>query len=106
MGSFVPSNVSTCDILNFAGRGKCSTPTVNEHLVCCTKAPMEIGARPFTASFMWLISCWMSLNLYSHDLPLSPADKIGAHCLCCFCHASPRCDPLCGVGKNHALWCG
>ena len=29
MGSFVPSNVSICGILNFTGRGKCSTPAVN-----------------------------------------------------------------------------
>ena len=26
MGSFVPSNISICGILNFVGRGKCSTP--------------------------------------------------------------------------------
>ena len=52
MGSFVPSNVSICDILNFAGRGKRSTPAVNEDLVCCTRASIETGARPFTASFM------------------------------------------------------
>ena len=68
MGSFIPSNVSICDILNFAGRGKCSTPAVNEDSVCCTRASMETGARPFTATFMWLISYWMSLNLCSHDL--------------------------------------
>ena len=68
MGSFVSSNVSICDILNFARRGKCSTPAVNGDLVCCTRASMETGARPFTATFMWLISCWMSQNLYSHDL--------------------------------------
>ena len=67
MGSFVPLNVLICGILNFAERGKCSTPTVNGDLVCCTKASMETGAWPFTASFMWLISCWMSLNLCSHD---------------------------------------
>ena len=67
MGSFVLSNVSIYDILNFARRGKCSTPAVNGDSVCCTKASMETGARPFTASFMWLISCWMSLNLCSHD---------------------------------------
>ena len=68
MGSFVPSNVLICDILNFAKRGKCSTPAVNGDLVCCTRASKETGAWPFTASFMWLLSCWMSLNLYSHDL--------------------------------------
>ena len=33
MGSFVPSNVLTCDILNFAGRGKCNTPAVNGDFV-------------------------------------------------------------------------
>ena len=67
MGSFVLSNVSIYDILNFARRGKCSTPAVNGDSVCCTKASMETGARPFTASLMWLISSWMSLNLCSHD---------------------------------------
>ena len=70
MGSFVLSNVSICGILNFVGRGKCSTPAVNGDSVCCTRASMETGARPFTATFMWLISCWMSLNLCSHDLSL------------------------------------
>ena len=68
MGSFVSSNVSICDILNFTGRGKCNTPAVNGDLVCCTRASMETGARPFTSSFMCLISCWMSLNLCSHNL--------------------------------------
>ena len=68
MGSFVLSKVSICGILNFAGRGKCSTPTGNGDSVCCTRASMETRARPFTVSFMWLISCWMSLNLCSHNL--------------------------------------
>ena len=67
MGSFVLSNVSICGILNFAGMGKCSNPAMNEDSVCCTRASMETGARPFTATFMWVISCWMSLNLCSHD---------------------------------------
>ena len=57
MGFFVSSNVSICGILNFAGRGKCSTQAVNEDSVFCTRASMETGSRPFTASFMWLISC-------------------------------------------------
>ena len=68
MGSFVPSNVSICGILNFVGRGTYNTPTVNGDSVCCTKASMETGAWPFIATFMWLISYWMSLNLCSHDL--------------------------------------
>ena len=68
MRSFFSSNVSIYDIMNFAGRGKCSIPAVNGDSVCCTRASMETGARPFTAIFMWLISCWMSLNLCSHDL--------------------------------------
>ena len=68
MGSFVSSNVSFCGILNFAGMGKCSTPAMNGDLVCCTRASMETRARPFTTSFMWLTSYWMSLNLCSHDL--------------------------------------
>ena len=70
MESFVPSNVLIYDILNFARRGKCSTPAVNGDSVCCTRASMETRVRPFTATFMWLISCWMFLNLYSHDLSL------------------------------------
>ena len=52
MGSFVLSNVSICSILNFAGRGKCSTPAVNGDSVYCTRASIETGAWPFTASFM------------------------------------------------------
>ena len=68
MGSFIPSNVSICDILNFPEKGKCSTPAVNEDSVCCTRESMETGIWPFTATFMWLISCWMSLNLLSQDL--------------------------------------
>ena len=68
MGSFVPSKVSICGILNFAGRGKCSTLVVNGDSICCTRASMETGVWPFTTTFMWLISCWMSLNLCSHDL--------------------------------------
>ena len=67
MESFVQSNVSICSILNFTGKGKCSTSAVNGDSVCCTKASIEIGARPFTASFIWLSFYWMSLNLCSHD---------------------------------------
>ena len=68
MGYFVPSNVSIYGILNFSGRGKCSTSVVNGDSVCCTRASIETGARPFTTTFMWLISLWMSLNHCSHDL--------------------------------------
>ena len=68
MGSFVPPNVSICGILNFTVNGKCSTLVVNGDSVCCTMASMETRAQPFTASFIWLTSCWMPLNLYSHDL--------------------------------------
>ena len=67
MGSFVPSNSSIYGILNFTERGKCSTPAVNGDSVCYTRASMETGARPFTTTFMWLISYWTSLNLCSHD---------------------------------------
>ena len=56
MGSFVPLNVSIYDILNFSGRGKCSTSEVNVDSICCTRASMETRPRPFTATFMWLIS--------------------------------------------------
>ena len=86
MMSFIPPNVSICFILNFAGRGKCSTLAVNGDSVCYTRASMETGIRPFTATFMWLISCRMSLNLCSHDL------------------SSLQSSP--GVGENHAPWCG
>ena len=48
MGSFVPSNISIYGILNFAGIGKCSNPAVNGDSVCCTRASIETGARPFT----------------------------------------------------------
>ena len=44
MGSFVPLNVSICGILNFAGRGKCSTSAVNGDSVYCTIASIETGA--------------------------------------------------------------
>ena len=47
MGSFVPSNVLICGILNFSGRVKCSTPAVNDDSVCCTRASMETRVRPF-----------------------------------------------------------
>ena len=57
MGSFVPSNVSICGNLNFTGKGKCSTPTVNGDSIYCTRGSMETRARPFTATLMWLISC-------------------------------------------------
>ena len=67
MGSFVPSNVLICGILNFAERGKCRTLAMNGDSVCCTRASIETGARPFTTSFIWLSYRWMSLNLCSHD---------------------------------------
>ena len=68
MGSFVPSNVSIYGILNFARRGKYNTSAVNGESVCCTRVSMETRARPFTTTFTWLISGWMSVNLCSHDL--------------------------------------
>ena len=40
---------------------------MNRDSVCFTTASMETRARPFTVSFMWLSSCWMSLKRYSHD---------------------------------------
>ena len=44
MGSFVPSNISICGIMNFFERGKCNTPALNGDSVCYTKASMETGA--------------------------------------------------------------
>ena len=41
MGSFVPSNVSIYGILNFSGRGKFNTPSVNGDSICCTRASIE-----------------------------------------------------------------
>ena len=48
MGSFVPSNVSICGILNFAGRGKCRTSTVNGDSVFVPERPwrLELGLLP------------------------------------------------------------
>ena len=43
MGSFIPSNVSICGIMKFAGRGKCSTPIVNRDSVYCTRVSIETG---------------------------------------------------------------
>ena len=42
MGSFISLNVSICGIMNFVGRGKCSTPTVNGDSVYCTCKTREI----------------------------------------------------------------
>ena len=56
MGYFVLLKASICNILNFVGRGKCSTPAVNEDSVYYTRASMETEARPFIASFVWLSS--------------------------------------------------
>ena len=66
-GSFVLSKASICGILNFAGRGNCSTPAVNGDSVCCTRASMKNRAQPFTTFFMWLSSCWMPWNRCSQD---------------------------------------
>ena len=52
MRSFIPLNVSIYGILNFIEREKCSTPAVNGDSICCTRASIETGVRPFTASFM------------------------------------------------------
>ena len=48
MGSFVPSNVSIYDILNFAIRGKCSTPVVNGDSFVALGRPwrLELGLLP------------------------------------------------------------
>ena len=56
-GVFRSVKASIYDILNFVGREKCSTSAVNGDSIFCTRASMENGARPFTASFMWLSSC-------------------------------------------------
>ena len=60
MGSFIPSKASIYEILNFVRRGKCSTLAINGDFVCCARASMGAGARIFTASFIWLSSCWIS----------------------------------------------
>ena len=108
MGSFVSSNVSICGILNFAGRGKCKTPTVNGDSICCTRASIQTRARPFTASFIWLSSNLMSLNLCSPMIaPLCPADKGLAHCLYHSHQAFLHYDPLLqGECRDHAPFLG
>ena len=69
-GSFVPSKASICGILNFVGRGKCRTLAMNEDSICCTRASIDTGVRPFTASFIWPSSCWISLKRCSQDCAL------------------------------------
>ena len=101
-GSFVPTKASICSILNFIGRGKYSTPTVNKDSVCCTKASMETGARPFTTSFIWMSSCWMSRTAAPKIVPHFPANKGLAHHLHRSYQASPHCDHLRGVCRDHA----
>ena len=66
-GSFVLSKASISGILNFVRRGKCRTLALNGDSVCCTRASIDTGARPFTASFMWPSSCWMPLKRCSQD---------------------------------------
>ena len=51
----------------FCWKKEVQTPAVNGDSVCYTRASIETRAQPFTASFMWMSSCWMSLNLCSHD---------------------------------------
>ena len=87
-------------------KSEVSTPAVNGDLVCCTRVSIETEVRPFTASFIWLSSCWMSLNLAPMTAPLSPIYKGWVHRLCCSYHASPHCDPLRGVCKGHTAWLG
>ena len=67
MRYFLPLKVSIYDILNFVGKGKCRTSVVNGDSVCCTRASINTGARPFTTSFMWPSSCWMPLKRCSQD---------------------------------------
>ena len=78
MGFFVPSNVSICGILNFVERGKCNTPAENGDSVCCTRASIDIGARPFIVSFMWLSSCWIPKPLLPRPLPYFLLDGLFA----------------------------
>ena len=40
---------------------------MNGDSFCCTRVSIESGALPLTTSFMWISSCWIPLNLYSHD---------------------------------------
>ena len=79
MGSFVPSNVSIYDILNFTGRGKCNTQAVNGDSVCCIRMSMETGANKcahvlakhacFNASFYesFVIPSWLE-KVFISDL--------------------------------------
>ena len=47
MESFILSNVSIWGIMNFAGRGKCSTPAVNGDSVCYTRAYRYLHVADF-----------------------------------------------------------
>ena len=105
-GSFLSSKASICTILNFVGRGKCSTPAVNVDSVCYTRASMETRARPFTASFMWLSSYWMSWNRCSQDCSPFSYCKGLAHHLRRSCQAYPHYNNLRGVCRDHVPWSG
>ena len=52
--------------------GVTSTSAMNGDSVCCTKVSIVSGARPLTTSFTRLSSCWMLLNLCSHDCSPAP----------------------------------
>ena len=56
MGSFVPSNVSIYSILNFVGKGKCSTSAVNGDSVCYPWR-LELGPLPLPSYGLFLVGC-------------------------------------------------
>ena len=57
MGSLIPSNASTCGILNFVGSEYHSTSAMKGDSVCCTRVSIVSGTRPLTTSFTRLSSC-------------------------------------------------
>ena len=56
MGSFVSSNVSIYSILNFVGKGKCSTSAVNGDSVCYPWR-LELGPLPLPSYGLFLVGC-------------------------------------------------
>ena len=104
ISSFVPSKASICGILNFVGKGKCQTPTVNGDSVCCTRASIDTRARPFTASFMWPSSRWMPLNAVPKIVPLFKVGR-GLDChLHRSCPAPPRRGHLQWICRGYVSW--
>ena len=90
MGSFIPSKAPIYNILNFVGRGKCSTSAMNGDSVCCTRASMSIHGYPRTVAPKIVPPSLADVGL---DLHLHRP-----------CQAFLRCNRLRGVRRDHAPW--